>query len=322
MLKRNWALVALVYLGFAEILSLAPVPDLSLCLMQPENREQSVGPDGKTFCPSFHVGVTHGFEATNSFLERHDKSVVGGFTVVLALSTIGLWLATNKLWEAGERQLDLLRRTSATQSDNMQASISAATNAVQNGITANQIAVTNSEQQLRAYITATGVNLILHRGPGRMSGLGNVVLDGPVHTYRLSAILRNGGQTPAINVVTNVSCCRLTKPLPDDFAFPNAPEFGHGIVGPDSELHTLNVEIRANEFERVDEHEWYLWGWIEYDDIFSRTRRHRTEFCFEIDRSRLQGSNELWVGFKPLSKFNAADDGCLREFYPVENEYR
>jgi hypothetical protein len=26
MLKRNWALIALVYLAFAEVLSLAPVP--------------------------------------------------------------------------------------------------------------------------------------------------------------------------------------------------------------------------------------------------------------------------------------------------------
>jgi hypothetical protein len=37
--------------------------------------------------------------------DDNDKAVVAAFTIVLALSTIGLWLATNKLWEAGERQL-------------------------------------------------------------------------------------------------------------------------------------------------------------------------------------------------------------------------
>jgi hypothetical protein len=322
MVKTTWALIALAYLSFAEILSLTPVPDLSLCLIQPEYREQSRNTGDEKYCPPFHVGVVLAFQTVNSVLERHDKSVVGGFTVVLALSTIGLWLATNKLWKAGERQLELLRSTSLAQSFDMRASIRAATDAVQNGIDANQIAITNSEQQLRAYVTATNVNLVLHRGPGRMSPVGNVVLDGPVHTYRLSAILRNGGQTPATNVVTNVSCSRLPKSIPDDFTFPDAPEFGHGIVGPDGEIQTLSVEISANEFERVDDLEWYLWGWIEYDDIFSGTSRHRTEFCFEIDRSRLQGSNELWVGFKPLSKYNAVDDGCLRGFYPVENEYR
>ena len=41
MLKRNWALIALVYLALAEVLSLAPVPNLSLCLIQPEHGQQA-----------------------------------------------------------------------------------------------------------------------------------------------------------------------------------------------------------------------------------------------------------------------------------------
>ena len=26
----------------------------------------------------------------------------------------------------------------------------------------------------------------------------------------------------------------------------------------------------------------YMWGWTDYDDVFQRTKRHRTEFCLEI----------------------------------------
>ena len=37
-----------------------------------------------------------------------------------------MWLATNKLWEAGERELKLLAETSADQSRDMKASIAAA----------------------------------------------------------------------------------------------------------------------------------------------------------------------------------------------------
>jgi hypothetical protein len=104
MLKRNWALIAFVYLALAEVLSLAPVPDLSLCLIQQEDSEQSADHDGKKYCPAFHTGAALVFERTDSFLEAHDKSVIGGFTVVLAISTIGLWLATNKLWVAADLQ--------------------------------------------------------------------------------------------------------------------------------------------------------------------------------------------------------------------------
>jgi hypothetical protein len=126
MLKRNWVLIALIYVAFAEVLSWAPVPDLSLCLIKPEHSEQSSDHDGKKYCAALHSGAAFAFEAVDSFLERHDKSVVGGFTVVLAISTIGLWLATNKLWLAGERQLELLSKTASDQSKDMQASIKAA----------------------------------------------------------------------------------------------------------------------------------------------------------------------------------------------------
>ena len=37
--------------------------------------------------------------------ERHGEAVIAAFTIVLALSTIGLWRATRKLYEAGEQQI-------------------------------------------------------------------------------------------------------------------------------------------------------------------------------------------------------------------------
>jgi hypothetical protein len=130
MLKRNWALIAFIYLALAEALSLAPVPDLALCLIQPEHGQQTTNYDDKKYCPAFHTGTALVLERVDFFLEHHDKSVVGGFTIVLAISTIGLWLATNKLWSAGERQLELLGQTAADQSREMQHSIRVAISAV------------------------------------------------------------------------------------------------------------------------------------------------------------------------------------------------
>jgi hypothetical protein len=123
MLKRTWVLIALAYFAFAEALSWVPVPDLSLCLVQPEHSEQSSNHDDKKYCPAFHVGAALALEKADAFLERHDKSVIGAFTIVLAISTIGLWLATIKLWSAGERQLQLAAKTSADQTRDTRESI-------------------------------------------------------------------------------------------------------------------------------------------------------------------------------------------------------
>ena len=118
---------------------------------------------------------------------------------------------------------------------------------------------------------------------------------------------------PRQNVTINVSCAKLRRDIPEDFDFPDSELFGHGVIGPQGEMHTPVIRIRENELDAIEpEFGWYLWGWVEYDDIFTDTNRHRTEFCFEIDRVRLPPTNELVIGFKPHPRFNAVDDSCLR----------
>jgi hypothetical protein len=70
----------------------------------------------KNTAPPSNMGAALVFEKMDTFPEQHDKSVIGAFTIVLAVSTIGLWLATNRFWSAGERELKLLAETSAAQS--------------------------------------------------------------------------------------------------------------------------------------------------------------------------------------------------------------
>ena len=77
------------------------------CLVQVEPSGQASANKEEHDCPTFFAGslllYQRGFEWIKH--DDNDKAVVAAFTIVLALSTIGLWLATNKLWEAGERQL-------------------------------------------------------------------------------------------------------------------------------------------------------------------------------------------------------------------------
>ena len=227
------------------------------------------------------------------------------FTAVLAGSTIGLWLVT---WRSGIRQSRDMERATRVAAD--------ATNAA---IASNQIAVTNSQQQLRAYVTARDLRLVLHRHPASMGAIGPI--EGRVHTYGLTAILKNGGQTPATNVTVNISCHQLRNDDLPAFDFPDSSLFGHGLIGPQGEMDTPIIRVSAAELEPIAaDSQWYLWGWVEYDDIFTGTSRHRTEFCFQIDRVRLPVTNELWIGFKPYSRFNAADDTCLRPIHPHTNK--
>src|SRR2546423_1741671 len=67
----------------------------------------------------------HKSEECKSFWERSTSDPVAFFTLVLAFSTIGLWVATVFLYWAGERQFRHIRRSAAIQSRDMQASIKA-----------------------------------------------------------------------------------------------------------------------------------------------------------------------------------------------------
>lgn len=252
------------------------------------------------------------------FLDKMGGAITAVATIAIAIFTFTLKRATDKLWEAGERQLNLLAETSAAQSRDMQASIRAATDSANAAVTSNQIAVTNSERQLRAYVTVQDINMVTHRLADRIGAYNNNVVSGTIHTYRFSVILKNGGMTPAINARTNISHGRFNNEIPADFHFPDSTNFGNALIGPQLIWHTPSITIPASELERPLVGAFhYLWGWIEYDDIFASTTRHRTEFCFRIECERLQPTNEIWVGFAPHSRFNAADGDCLRPIDPA-----
>lgn len=46
----------------------------------------------------------------------------------------------------------------------------------------------------------------------------------------------------------------------------------------------MTVGQAINEIEAVTQNKkrLFLWGWVEYDDIFEGTPRHRVDYCFEI----------------------------------------
>lgn len=181
------------------------------------------------------------------------------FTAVLAMKTAGLFRETAGLRSAADQQ-----------ASDMKDSIKAATDTAKAAVASNQIAVTNSEQQLRAYVAVQEVSLISHRHPDRV-GMYNNLIPGTIHTYRFAVILKNGGMTPAVNAKINISYDKFTSGSPPpDFSFPDSRVFGDALIGPQTIWHTPPVLIAAHELENPGlPATYYLWGWIEYDDIFS-----------------------------------------------------
>jgi hypothetical protein len=54
-------------------------------------------------------------DCTGEFLHKNGEAVTAAFTIVLAISTIFLWRATERLFQAGERQIEFLRASSERQ---------------------------------------------------------------------------------------------------------------------------------------------------------------------------------------------------------------
>src|SRR5216684_2014562 len=182
-------------------------------------------------CTSYQLVPLIVFE-TAQFLDKMGGAITAVATIAIAIFTFTLKRATDKLWDAGERQLNLLAATSAAQSKEMQASIRAATESANAAVTSNQIAVTNAERQLRAYVTVQDINMTTHRLADRIGAYNNNVVSGTIHTYRFSIILKNGGMTPAINARMNISHNRFNNEMPANFHFPDSANFGNALIGP------------------------------------------------------------------------------------------
>jgi hypothetical protein len=111
---RNGLFFVFCYFLFAEFLSWVTASWPGPCLIQRDHQE----------CPTFIAGIILTTEMASDFIKHndHDKVIVAAFTAVLALSTIGLWLATvslqrttNNLWRAGERQIAVAQQAPSSE---------------------------------------------------------------------------------------------------------------------------------------------------------------------------------------------------------------
>lgn len=195
--RRIVFLFILSFLMFAEGSSWIMANGLGPCLVEPERSQQSADHNSHQNCPTLLAGTFLVFERGLDVLKRddNDKAVVAGFTIVLAISTIGLWLATNKLWSTGERQIKLLAETSAAQSRDMQASIKVAQTAVkaaQKSADAAELSMVEADRPwIEVDIKISGPLIFTHEGI----------------EISAEAKFKNTGRSPAINVGFEFKLC-------------------------------------------------------------------------------------------------------------------
>lgn len=151
-------------------------------------------------------------------------------------------------------------------------------------------------------------------------------LNDEIQTCTIQPIWENTGTTPTRSGRSHVNWKFFDRAIPDDFDFPDYDElgnpiqtydvFGPLIVGPRATALSALLDIEASVLRQVRDLQGKLliWGWAEYDEVFTDSRRHRTEFCYQLV---VTGSPASWVGFSQYRAFNGADDDCLRRPTPV-----
>ncbi len=210
------------------------------------------------------------------------------FTGVLGASTIGLWWVT---W-----------RGSVRQSRDMEASIATAK---------------------RSANIAERALTVVERAFCAVSDFSNntISIRGQLSFFATRIRIANSGSTAAISYIGRVNVVAIEN-IPDGFRFADRPggRRSHSVITPRSETYLpadIAIQDAIAAFERRKRI--LIYGWLEYNDIFENTPRHRTEFCFEIEFFTdprvpvqiLQGQQTIPIfNILPYEQYNGCDDGC------------
>lgn len=147
-------------------------------------------------------------------------------------------------------------------------------------------------------------------------------LNEEIQICTVQPVWENTGTTPTRSGRAHVNWKFFDRSIPSDFDFPDYDESGNRIlsydtykplvVGPRSSALSPLIDIDPSILRQVRDQQGKLliWGWTEYDEVFTDSRRHRTEFCYQLV---VTGSPPSWVGFSQHRVFNGVDEDCMKE---------
>jgi hypothetical protein len=223
------------------------------------------------------VWVSPAYHAPHA--EGHELSIFGVRLgeALLALATFLLWLATRELVKGSDK---------------------------------------TAERQLRAYVSIKDIEVEQRYFASGDSA--NEQIERQPHSLRLNALLENTGQTPTRKTLINLNYGCFPTGMPADFEFPSGKRTESANIGSRGTYKSPYVLVPLAEITKVvgEGYRIYVWGWVEYNDVFDNSPRHRTEFCFELEYIFDPQTDESVLHLMAQQKFSGSDADCMREASP------
>jgi hypothetical protein len=214
-------------------------------------------------------------EECKTFWEKTTSDPVATFTLVLAFSTVGLWVATIGLYFAGERQLRHAQAVAAANNLSVTNSIAEAARSATAMESVSATIQNNARRQLRAYVAVMPGDTI-HQD------------DQTPIFFEFHPSVRNNGFTPAYDVVILARTVLADSPLPSTFNFALTVPANTSVatLGFQQAMFTVTFIDRMLTAAEVAEiklptgRRLYVYGDVSYRDIFGE--RWTTNFCYWI----------------------------------------
>jgi hypothetical protein len=230
--------VWLIYFSFAELSSLGPSKASSCILISEEANTENYSGDYP--CAAMHEAI---FRFVRYLWNNasHDNVIAFG-TVLIAIFTYVLYRSTDKLWEAGERQLKHLERT--------------------------------AERQLRAYVYIVGKDFLIQgQEHERFVNQIRILNSGQTPAYKLR--IQSVTRTLPYPLPAEFDFDATPKGrYPSVMMVGPGRELGHDSL---ADIILSPIEM-ANIMREDSDIRLYSYGTIQYDDCFDQPRF--TNFCF------------------------------------------
>jgi hypothetical protein len=267
--QRYWT--AIVVIIAALVVADLVISSTATCHPPPPGSTEAVKQQYNEHCSYLHGPLLISLEWLIDNIDEHDGFFVVLFTAVLAAFTAALWRSTDKLWEAGERQLKTTRSVAAVQARNTRRQLA--------------LAEDTAERQLRAYLTVKKVTTVVSQN-------------------RVAAVLEvtNNGQTPADNFSPSLHC-GVTDNTNFDFPMPEIPLRSVGPIGP-GDIANPRVQLKLTEEDYFTQLmdgrlKLYVFGRLDYRDCFNKDRF--VNFRFEV-----KSQDGVWLA-QPTQEGNHAN---------------
>jgi hypothetical protein len=272
--RWNMGIVWLLYFLILELLSLAPsASDAPLCILL------SNEPNGEHHaCATMHEAI---FRFATFVWENasHDNIIAAG-TIAIAAFTYVLFRSTDKLWIAGESQRKLAEDT--------------------------------AQRQIRAYVHVKAFRYETRYLPNLRTQIGTVQPE-------VIVTWENTGASPTVNARSNINWMTFTQtePMPSDYDFPDDKDRKPftAVIGPKQtqELILTAIPPRTLQLVATRKLKLYVWGWIDYNDVFEDTPRRRTEFCSVVQLHGDPETTNCIMTLRTYPRHNGADQSCEKK---------